>query len=130
MLRALDNGVVEVRVGNMTVETTAADLTPAYEQVGTEAQEIHRQMQVRKSMELEDEIDVRGMTVGEAINELSKWLDDAMLAGATHLRIIHGKGTGALREGIHDYLRKHRYVSDFTLADLSEGGSGATEVRL
>lgn len=130
VLRALDSGAVEVRVGNMTVETTLDDLAPAAQQVSAEAQEIHKRMQVRKSMELEDEIDVRGMTVDEAISELSKWLDDAMLAGATHLRIIHGKGTGALREGIHEYLRKHRYVSDFALADLSEGGSGATEVRL
>jgi DNA mismatch repair protein MutS2 len=130
VLRALDSGVVEVRVGNMTIQTTAADLEPAREQVSAEAQEVHRRMQVRKSMELQEEVDVRGMTVDEAIAELSKWLDDAMLAGATHLRIIHGKGTGALREGIHDYLRKHRYVSHFQLADLNEGGSGATEVRL
>ncbi len=130
VIRALDNGVVEVRVGNMTVETRIDDLAPAHEQISTEAQEIHRRMQTRKSMNLEEEIDVRGMTVDEAIGELSKWLDDAMLAGAGHVRIIHGKGTGALREGVHDYLRKHRHVSDFSLAEMRAGGSGATEVRL
>ncbi|MGI5818667.1 MAG: endonuclease MutS2 [Armatimonadota bacterium] len=130
VIRALDSGAVEVRVGNMTVETSIEDLAPAEQEVSAEAQEIHRRMQVRKSMDLQEEIDIRGMTVDEAIGELSKYLDDAMLAGATHLRIIHGKGTGALREGVHDYLRKHRYVSDFSLADMREGGAGATEVRL
>ena len=53
-----------------------------------------------------------------------------MLAGVTRVRIVHGKGTGALREGVHEYLRGHRYVSDFRLADINEGGSGAIEVRL
>jgi DNA mismatch repair protein MutS2 len=130
VVRALDSGVVEVRVGNMTVETSLDDLTPPHEQISAESQQIHKRMQARKSMDLEEEIDLRGMTVDEAVGELSKWLDDAMLAGADHVRIIHGKGTGALREGVHDYLRNHRYVSDFSLADMREGGSGATEVKL
>ncbi len=130
VVRTLGNEAVEVRVGNMTVETSLEDLAPAHEEISPESQEIHKRMQTRKSMDLEEEIDVRGMTVDEAIGELSKWLDDAMLAGADHVRIIHGKGTGALRQGVHDYLRKHRYVSDFSLADMREGGSGATEVRL
>ena len=62
--------------------------------------------------------------------DLEKYLDDAMLSGATHIRIIHGKGTGALREGVHEFLRAHRHVSSYHLAEISEGGDGATEVRL
>ncbi len=130
VVHVLDDEVVEVRVGNMTVETKREDLGPAHEEAPTESQDAHKRMQVRKSMDLEEEIDLRGMTVEEAISELSKWLDDAMLAGASELRIIHGKGTGALREGVHQYLRNHSHVTDFSLADMREGGSGATEVEL
>jgi len=130
VVRASDEGDVEVRVGRMTVESRAEDLEPAREQPSREAQEVHERMQARKSLTFEEEIDLRGMTVDEAIGELSKYLDDAMLAGVSHVRVIHGKGTGALREGVHEYLRGHRYVSDFSLADIGEGGSGATEVRL
>ena len=128
--RVLDEGEVEVRVGAMTVETTRADLEPAREQPSAEAQALADRMRARKSMGFEDEIDIRGMAVDEAINALGKYLDDAMLAGVTNVRIIHGKGTGVLREGVHKYLAGHRYVSDFRLADMAEGGSGATEVRL
>ncbi|MEA3403298.1 MAG: endonuclease MutS2 [Armatimonadota bacterium] len=130
VVQASDDGQVEVRVGNMTVETRAEELKPAQTQPSPEAQEIHQRMRAKKSLSFDDEIDLRGMTVDEAITALSKYLDDAMLAGADHVRIIHGKGTGALREGVHEYLRKHRYVSDFSLAEIGEGGSGATEVRL
>ena len=130
VVRVREGGAVEVRVGSMTVETRVEELEPPHQQVGEEAQEIHRRMQATKSVSFEEEIDIRGTTVDEAIAELSKYLDDAMLAGVSEVRIIHGKGTGALREGIHNYLRGHRYVSDFSLADLGKGGSGATEVRL
>ncbi len=128
--RVLNDGEVEVRVGAMTVETTRADLEPAREQPSAEAQALADRMRARKSPGFEDEIDIRGMAVDEAINALAKYLDDAMLAGVTKVRIIHGKGTGVLREGVHKYLQGHRYVSDFRLAEMAEGGAGATEVRL
>lgn len=130
VVRIFDSGVVEVRVGNMTVEAQAEELQPAQRQPSPEAREVHQRMQARKSLGFEEEIDLRGMTVDEAIADLSKYLDDAMLAGVSHVRIIHGKGTGVLREGVHGFLRKHRYVSGFSLAEIGEGGSGATEVRL
>ena len=130
VIRALDSGIVEVRVGAMTVETQAEELEPPRQAISDEAQEVHRRMQARKSMTFDEEIDVRGMTVEEAIADLSKYLDDAMLAGVSEVRVIHGKGTGALREGVHQYLRKHKYVSEFSLAEMGKGGSGATEVRL
>ncbi len=130
VIRALDDGGVEVRVGTMTVETQLEELEPARQQVSEESQEIHRRMEAKKSVSFEEEIDLRGMTVEEAVADLAKYLDDAMLAGVSEVRIIHGKGTGALREGIHEYLRKHRFVSDFSLAEIGRGGSGATEARL
>ncbi len=130
VVRALDGGEVEVRVGAMTVQARADELEPAHEQPSAEAQELHDLMRARKSMGFDEEIDIRGMAVDEAISTLAKYLDDAMLAGVSQVRIIHGKGTGVLREGVHEYLGDHRYVSGFSLADMAEGGSGATEVRL
>lgn len=86
--------------------------------------------QLDKSIHVSRQIDIRGMMVDEAEELLSKYLDDAVLAGLKQIIIIHGKGTGALRKGIHEYLGRHRSVFDFTLADINEGGSGATVVQL
>jgi DNA mismatch repair protein MutS2 len=68
--------------------------------------------------------------VDEAEEVLDKYIDDAVMAGLKQIIIIHGKGTGALRKGIHEYLKKHHNVFDYSLADINEGGSGATVVSL
>ena len=75
-------------------------------------------------------LDIRGMMVDEAEQIIGKFLDDAQLAGLKQVLIIHGKGTGALRKGVQDFLRRHHSVVDFTLADIDEGGAGATLVTL
>ena len=66
------------------------------------------------------------------INKIKNWIitNDAQLAGLLQVLIIHGKGTGALRQGVHEYLRHHYSVEKFTLADMDEGGAGATLVIL
>ena len=76
------------------------------------------------------EIDIRGMMVDEGEQMVGKFLDDASLAGLKQVLIIHGKGTGALRKGIHDYLKRHQSVRSFRFADMSDGGTGATLVEL
>ncbi|MGP1367292.1 MAG: endonuclease MutS2 [Schwartzia sp. (in: firmicutes)] len=76
------------------------------------------------------EIDIRGMMVDEGEQTVGKFLDDASLSGLKQVLIIHGKGTGALRKGIHAYLRRHKSVSGFQFADMSDGGTGATTVEL
>lgn len=76
------------------------------------------------------EIDIRGMLVDEAEQVCGKFIDDAQLAGLKQVLIIHGKGTGALRKGIHDFLRRNKSVENFGIADLEEGGAGATFVEL
>ncbi len=86
--------------------------------------------EVAKTMEFKSEIDVRGKTVEEAILDIDKYIDDALIAGIGQVRIIHGKGTGALRSGLIQYLNKHAAVKSHTLAALNEGGSGATVVFL
>ena len=76
------------------------------------------------------EIDIRGMMVDEAEQVCGKFIDDAQLAGLKQILIIHGKGTGALRKGIHDFLRRNKSVENFNLADIDEGGAGATILNL
>ncbi len=87
-------------------------------------------MIVSKNASAKQEIDVRGMTLDEAIPVVDKAMDDALLAGITQLRIIHGKGTGALRAGLTAYLSTNRYVKKLEVAALEAGGSGATVVDL
>lgn len=83
-----------------------------------------------KAENISTSIDLRGQTIDEALYNLDKYLDDAFLSGLTKVTIIHGKGTGALREGIQRALRSHSHVKSFRLGDFSEGGSGVTIVEL
>ena len=75
-------------------------------------------------------IDIRGMTVDEAEQVCGKFIDDAQLSGLKQVLIVHGKGTGALRKGVHDYLRVNNSVASFQFADQDEGGTGATLVTI
>lgn len=83
-----------------------------------------------KSMSLSSELDVRGETVDTAVMLIDKFLDDALLSSLSQVRIIHGKGTGLLRKGIHDYLKRLSYVKSFRLGVFGEGDSGVTVVEL
>lgn len=76
------------------------------------------------------ELDVRGLLVEDAIIEIDKYLDEAILAGLNQVTIIHGLGTGALRKGVQEYLRSHRSVKNMRLGVHGEGGSGVTVIEL
>jgi DNA mismatch repair protein MutS2 len=82
--------------------------------------------ELSKAAEFRVEIDVRGKTVSEAILDLDKYIDDALLANVRQVRVIHGKGTGALRQGLLAYFKNHPSVRGAEMAALAEGGSGAT----
>ena len=84
---------------------------------------------MNKAATISPEINLLGLTVSEAIAELDKYLDDAYLSNLNQVRVIHGKGTGALRKGIHQYLRKVSYVTSFKLAEFGEGDMGVTLVN-
>lgn len=88
------------------------------------------QMFVAKAGSARSEIDVRGMTLDEAIPVVDKAIDDALIAGIGQLRIIHGKGTGALRTGLTAYLETNRFVKKLAQASIDAGGSGATVIDL
>lgn len=79
-----------------------------------------------KASTMSMEINLLGRTVDEALSELDKYLDDAYLSHLSSVRIVHGKGTGALRNAVHNYLRKVSYVSAFRLAEYGEGDAGVT----
>ena len=74
------------------------------------------------------EINLLGKTTDEAITELDKYLDDAYMAHLPSVRIVHGKGTGALRKAVHQYLRKQKHVKSFRLGEFGEGDAGVTIV--
>lgn len=88
------------------------------------------QMFVAKSGSAKQEIDLRGMTLDEAIPAVDKAIDDALIAGIGQLRLIHGKGTGALRAGLTAYLENNCFVKKLETAALDAGGSGATVIDL
>ncbi len=83
-----------------------------------------------KAKDISTEINLLGMTVDEATNSLEKYLDDAYLSGLNQVRVVHGKGSGALRKGVQDYLRKNPHVKSFRLGMYGEGDSGVTIVEL
>jgi len=85
---------------------------------------------LQKTATVRRSIDIRGMTVDEAEQVCGKFIDDAQLSGLKQVLIIHGKGTGALRIGVHDYLRGNGSVANFQFADQDEGGTGATLVNI
>ncbi|VXB48363.1 homologous recombination factor [Bacillus mycoides] len=76
------------------------------------------------------ELDLRGERYEDAMMRVEKYLDDAQLASYPRVSIIHGKGTGALRQGVQDYLKKHRGVKTYRYGDMGEGGLGVTVVEL
>ena len=86
-------------------------------------------IKMNKSASVRTEINLLGKTVDEAVSELDKYLDEAYLAHLSSVRIVHGKGTGALRKGVHNYLKRLKYVQDFHLAEFGEGDAGVTIVE-
>jgi DNA mismatch repair protein MutS2 len=83
-------------------------------------------IRMTKSASVSTEINLIGMTTDEAIAQLDKYLDDAYIAHLPSVRIVHGKGTGALRKAVHSHLKRLKYVKSFQLAEFGEGDAGVT----
>lgn len=86
-------------------------------------------IKMSKSSYVSPEINLIGKTVDEALPELDKYLDDAYLAHLPQVRVVHGRGTGALRKGVHQHLRRLNYVKSFRLGEFGEGDTGVTLVE-
>ena len=124
-----DRGTATVIFGNVKMRVPAGDLRNARTQPSParRAREIE---EFRESVHAARELDLRGLTGDEATPLVDKFLDDAYLAGLSRVDIIHGKGTGALRRRITEFLSEHPRVKSFRLGDWNEGGDGATIVEL
>lgn len=83
----------------------------------------------QRKLAFRDEIDLRGMRADEALQEVMNYIDDAIMVGASEVRILHGTGTGALKQTIRDYLRLQRRVVSFHDGDPDKGGAGLTIVE-
>ena len=83
-----------------------------------------------KAKNVSSEINVLGQNIEDACFTIDKYLDDCSIAKLSSVRIVHGKGTGKLREGIHIFLKKHPHVKSFRLGTFGEGEMGVTVVEL
>ncbi len=120
-----------VKVGNMQMRVSYGEIEPVHPADNKrELSTSILNVQYSKTGNVKTELNLQGKRVHEAWAETDKYIDDAFLAGLPKVRIIHGKGTGALRTAIHDLLEDHAQVDDFQLAALNEGGAGATIVTL
>jgi len=126
-------GFLFVQMGIMRSKIHITDLALLKEETVISAPHMQKtssgKIRMSKSASVGIEINLLGKTVDEAIAELDKYLDDAYLAHMPSVRIVHGKGTGALRKGVHNYLRKVKYVSSFRLGEFGEGDAGVTIVE-
>ena len=83
-----------------------------------------------KTQNISSELDLRGLMVEEALDKVDKYLDDAYLSSLASVRIIHGKGTGALRSAVREQLKHHRHVASYRFGAFNEGGDGVTVAEL
>jgi DNA mismatch repair protein MutS2 len=86
-------------------------------------------LKMEKTMSVSPEINLLGMTTDEAIAAVSKYLDDAYVAHVSPVRIVHGKGTGALRKAVHAYLKTQKNIAEYRLGEYGEGDAGVTIVK-
>ena len=114
-----------VQMGIIKMKIAVEDLSPI-----AEAQEAKQQMIVKsaRASHVSSELDLRGKRYEEAMKDLELYLDAAILANYPRVTIIHGRGTGAIQQGVHKVLRSHRSVSSFEFAPMNTGGNGATIV--
>lgn len=128
------NGYLSVQIGGLKVNVSVRELEQA--QTGPATPDVRPKPAISeaalrgKAMNFHPELDLRGLTADEALDKVEKYLDEALLAGAPSVRLIHGKGTGALRKAVQEYLEVNPLIQSFRLGDPNEGGSGVTVVQL
>jgi DNA mismatch repair protein MutS2 len=123
-----DRGLADVAAGALRLRVPAASLRPA--QAVEETARSTRPVVVGSAPAVSLQLDLRGARAEEALAVLDRYLNDAAVAGVDRLRIVHGKGTGALRTAVRELLSRHPLVRSHEPAGAAEGGDGATIVRL
>ncbi|MCK4260289.1 MAG: endonuclease MutS2 [Halanaerobiales bacterium] len=130
ILEKLNEEEYVVQAGIMKVTVNKKDLDKIEDSADQGSKKRFTKIVRSKSKSISSTLDLRGARYEDARERTDKYLDDAYLSGLKVLEIIHGKGTGALREGIHDLLKGHHHVDDFRLGNDGEGGVGVTIVKL
>ena len=125
-----EGGNLTVQVGIMKVNVHISTLRRSNSNENNKTQKKSRAIVDSKSRTIKNEIDLRGRNIEEAILELDKYIDDAYISGLKEVCIIHGKGTGALREGLQNYFRSHRLVRSHRVGKYGEGGTGVTVLEI
>lgn len=122
-----------VQLGIMKMKVALDDLELLSESVPASKQAPRQQATVLKrtrDASIRNELDLRGANLEEALIEVDRFIDEAFLGNLGQIYIIHGKGTGILRSGIQEYLRKHKHVKSYRLGNYGEGGAGVTIAEL
>lgn len=126
-------GNLFVQCGIIRIQTNIRDLVLIQEKDSSSPVKAGRtgsgKIRMSKSLSISAEINLLGKTVDEAMSMLDKYLDDAYLAHLSTVRIVHGKGTGALRNAVQNHLRKIKYVKSYRLGEYGEGDAGVTIVE-
>lgn len=126
-------GNLVVQMGILRSQVHISDLSIIEEPLTATERQRQRtstgKMKMGKAMTVSPELNLLGKTVDEAIAELDKYLDDAYLSHLSPVRIVHGKGTGALRAGVHNYLKRQKHVKSYRLGAFGEGDAGVTIVE-
>jgi len=130
MIKRINKKVAEVQTGNMTVKIPLVDLAPSKEPL-----DINPQRRVTKSLSnsaasFDSKVDIRGYRHNEAIAFIEEFMDKALLANATRLEILHGKGSGVLKRVVHQKLREYNDVKEISHPAADAGGEGITLVSL
>ncbi len=125
-----ESPTVMVQIGLIKTKVNKSDLIKIKSEEETKHQNNTNRMVRLKTTSVDPTIDLRGFNLDEALMELDKYLDDAFMANLNEVQVIHGKGTGVLREGVTKYLKKHKHIKEFRLGTFNEGGDGVTIVKL
>ncbi len=123
------NGNLQLQIGIMKVTVNIEELQQSAKAKESGKTMVHK-ISSSKTENIKSELDLRGLMVEEALDKVDKYLDDAYLSSLAQVRIIHGKGTGALRSAVRDQLRHHRHVAQYRFGAFNEGGDGVTVVEL
>lgn len=124
-----EKGEAVVQAGIMTIKAGFADLVKIKEEENKEKKMIAK-YRVSKSTRVKPTLDLRGERYENAVSLVEKYLDNVFLAGYKQVELIHGKGTGALREAVWSVLKEHKHVLDYRLGYQEEGGTGVTIVTI
>ena len=123
-------GNVEVQMGILRSKVPITDLDIIEETASKQTRRTSSgKMKMGKSLTVSPEINLIGRTSDEAVALLDKYLDDAYLAHLSPVRVVHGKGTGALRNAVHQYLKRQKHVKSYRLGAFGEGDAGVTIVE-